>query len=72
MKIGRSAAFALGGGIILLQFAQHKGYITIDWNKVKESTLEASEKVDNLVSANKEYKWLEEVSYINFKMIAFR
>lgn len=41
MKIGKSIAFAVGGSIILLQIAQHKGYITINWHKVKEKSEEA-------------------------------
>jgi len=29
MKIGKAAATAIGGGIILLQIANHQGYINV-------------------------------------------
>ena len=28
------AATAVGGSLLLLQIAHHKGYIKVDWNKV--------------------------------------
>jgi len=36
MKVGKAAATAIGGGIILLQIASHQGYINVscmDWEK---------------------------------------
>jgi hypothetical protein len=29
MKVGKAAATAVGGGIIILQLANHKGYINV-------------------------------------------
>ena len=29
------AAATVGGSLILLQIAHHKGYIKVDWNKVR-------------------------------------
>lgn len=29
MKVGKVAATAIGGGILLVQFANHKGYINV-------------------------------------------
>ncbi|KAJ8709947.1 hypothetical protein PYW07_009313 [Mythimna separata] len=37
IRIGRIAAFGLGGGIILLHFAAEFGYINVNWDKVKET-----------------------------------
>ena len=34
MKVGKMAATALGGTLLLLQIAHHKGYVKVDWNKV--------------------------------------
>jgi len=33
MKVGKAAATAVGGGIILLQIANHKGYINVSFLK---------------------------------------
>ena len=34
MKVGKAAATAIGGSLILLQIAHHKGYIQVDWNRM--------------------------------------
>jgi len=34
MKLGKMAATAVGGTLLLLQIAHHKGYIKVDWNKM--------------------------------------
>jgi len=34
MKVGKAAATAIGGGILLLQLASYKGYININWNRL--------------------------------------
>lgn len=76
MKIGKSIAFAVGGGVILLQIAQHKGYITINWDKVKEKTEETVEKVENDYAENTS-GWIEKVNYFvniseSFQLIKLR
>ncbi|KAK6619620.1 hypothetical protein RUM43_012377 [Polyplax serrata] len=38
MKAGKLAAIAIGGGILILQIAQHKGYININWDKIYKTT----------------------------------
>lgn len=63
MKIGKSLAFAVGGSIILLQIAQHKGYITINWDKVKEKTEEAAEIVETKYS-NQANTFMDQVNTI--------
>lgn len=50
MKVGKMAAIALGGGIILLQFAHQQGYITIDWNKINNKIDKATDKVEEAVT----------------------
>ena len=32
------AATAVGGSLLLLQIAHHKGYIKVDWNKVRRQS----------------------------------
>ncbi|XP_017783468.1 PREDICTED: FUN14 domain-containing protein 1-like [Nicrophorus vespilloides] len=35
LKGARTAAFAVGGGIIIMQVAQNQGLVKIDWGKIK-------------------------------------
>lgn len=62
MKVGKVTAVAVGGGIILLQVAQQKGYITVDWNKVREKADNSAEKVENKISEETSKCW-KVVSY---------
>ncbi|XP_031767903.2 FUN14 domain-containing protein 1-like [Galleria mellonella] len=36
VRVGKVAAFGLGGGVILLHFASQYGYISVNWERVKE------------------------------------
>lgn len=56
MKIGKSTAMALGGGIILLQIATQKGFIKINWDKVNEKI----DKVEDIVS-HEQLSWVDKV-----------
>merc|ERR1711997_200951 len=38
MKVGKAAATAVGGSLILLQIAHYKGYVTVDWNRITNET----------------------------------
>ncbi|XKL66664.1 hypothetical protein PGB90_010084 [Kerria lacca] len=46
IKLGKATAAAIGSGIILLQIANHNGYIKINWDKVTKKAEELSEKID--------------------------
>jgi len=46
MRVGKAAATALGGGILLLTIANQKGYISIDWDKLTRSVDKAVDKVE--------------------------
>lgn len=50
MKVGKVAAFALGGGIIILQIAAHQGYIDINWDKIQRKAEKLSDKVEEKVT----------------------
>lgn len=50
MKAGKVAAFALGGGIILIEIAHEQGFIQIDWNKVTKKIDKVTDKVENAVT----------------------
>ncbi|KAF7709476.1 FUN14 domain-containing protein 1 [Silurus meridionalis] len=40
-KVGKIAATAVGGGFLLLQIANHSGYVQVDWKKVKKDVNKA-------------------------------
>jgi FUN14 domain-containing protein 1 len=46
MKVGKIAAFAIGGGIIMLQIAATQGYININWDKIQNKADKISDKVE--------------------------
>ncbi|CAG5121185.1 unnamed protein product [Candidula unifasciata] len=43
-KFGKMAAISLGSTLLLFQIAQHNGYITIDWTKVRHAMTKAQAK----------------------------
>lgn len=45
MKIGKTVATAVGGSLILLQIANHKGYINVNWSKVNKDLEGATKKL---------------------------
>merc|ERR1711971_1365990 len=45
MKVGKAAATAVGGSLILLQIAHYKGYVTVDWNRITNDSSSFSEQV---------------------------
>ncbi|KAI4458786.1 fun14 domain containing [Holotrichia oblita] len=60
MKVGKTAAFAIGGGIILLQIAQNQGYIRIDWDRIRKKAANTTEAVENNLSRNTP-TWMDQV-----------
>ncbi|CAH0562430.1 unnamed protein product [Brassicogethes aeneus] len=50
MRVGKTAALALGGGIILLQIANEKGFININWDKVNKKLDKVADKVEEKVT----------------------
>jgi len=46
MKVGKVAAIAVGGGIILLQVANHQGYIKVNWDKVYKQVDKVADRVE--------------------------
>jgi len=45
MKAGKMAATAIGGTLLLLQIAHHKGYIKVDWNKMTNDSASMADKI---------------------------
>lgn len=46
-KIGKIAAGAMAGSIILFQLAQYRGYIKVNWNTVNKDLNQAKKKLEN-------------------------
>ncbi|XP_006817945.1 FUN14 domain-containing protein 1-like [Saccoglossus kowalevskii] len=44
-KVGRAAATAVGGGLIIMRVAHYGGYIKIDWRKVEKDVDKAQRKL---------------------------
>ena len=51
MKVGKMAAMTLGGSLLVMQVANHKGYINVNWAKVNNDIREISEKVQDDVKS---------------------
>lgn len=65
-KVGKLAATAVGGGLLMLQIANNSGYIQVDWKRVekdvnkakkqlKKGTNQASTELDTFVQRSTEF-----------------
>ncbi|XP_034943658.1 FUN14 domain-containing protein 1 isoform X2 [Chelonus insularis] len=50
MKVGKIAAFSVGGGIILLQIAANHGYIKINWDKIQDKAEKLSDNIEEKIT----------------------
>ncbi|CAK1591409.1 unnamed protein product [Parnassius mnemosyne] len=48
-KVGKVAAFGLGGGVILLHFACEFGYIHVNWEKIREGVANSQELMEKFL-----------------------
>ncbi|XP_026874245.2 FUN14 domain-containing protein 1-like [Electrophorus electricus] len=44
-RVGKIAATAVGGGFLLLQIANHTGYVQVDWKKVEKDVNKAKRRL---------------------------
>lgn len=49
-KVGKTAAFGLGGSVLLLHFAAELGYVQVNWVKVKRVLGRSQEMVNKTLS----------------------
>lgn len=49
-KIGKIAAFTVGGSLLMLQLASHQGYININWNRVNRHVANAKRELEKNAS----------------------
>jgi len=67
-KVGRIAAFTIGGAIILFEIAQEQGIIKVDWCKVTKKVDQVSDKVQEAVTGEGP-KWAEKAErYVDRKL----
>lgn len=59
-KVGRMAAFTIGGAIILIEIAHEQGVLKIDWSKVSKKVDQVGDKVQEAVTGEGP-KWMEKV-----------
>jgi len=45
MKLGKMAATAIGGTLLVLQIAHHKGYIKVNWDKMTNDSTSMADKL---------------------------
>ncbi|XP_028141334.1 FUN14 domain-containing protein 1B isoform X2 [Diabrotica virgifera virgifera] len=62
MRVGKTAAMALGGGIILLQIANEKGYIKVNWDKVNRNLDQVADKVEEQLTGEA-VSWMDKVKH---------
>lgn len=60
-KVGRLAAFTIGGAIILLEVANEQGIIKIDWSRLYRKVDQAGDKVQKTITGEGP-KWMEKVN----------
>ncbi|XP_076043470.1 FUN14 domain-containing protein 1 [Oratosquilla oratoria] len=51
MKVGKVAATVLGGSLLVMQIAAHKGYIKVDWNRVNKDIEKSARKIQDDVKS---------------------
>ncbi|XP_076013384.1 FUN14 domain-containing protein 1 [Genypterus blacodes] len=67
-KVGKVAATAVGGGLLLLQIANNTGYIQVDWKRVEKDVDKAKRQLKKTTNqADKEITTLFEKSTVFVK-----
>lgn len=67
-KVGRWAAFTIGGAIILLEIANEQGIIKVDWYRLNQKADKISDKVQEAVTGEGP-KWMDKVRDCNFTFL---
>jgi len=47
MRVAKTTAFAVGGGIILLQIANETGFVKVNWKKLNRKLEKVADRVEN-------------------------
>lgn len=68
MKVGKTAAFLIGSGILMLEVANEQGWIKVDWNKVTKQVDAVGDKVEEAVTGEGP-RWMDKVGRLLFRCI---
>lgn len=60
MKVGKTAAFLIGSGILMLEVANEQGWIKVDWSKVTKQVDAVGDKVEEAVTGEGP-RWMDKV-----------
>lgn len=71
MKVGKFAAFFIGGGIILMEIAHQEGLVRINWSKITRKLDKVSDNVERAVTGQ-EKSWVEKVRLLHRNCISLR
>lgn len=61
VRFGKTVSLATGGGIVLLHYANEKGYININWDKVNRKLDKVSDKIEEKITGEG-LNWSDKVS----------
>lgn len=70
MKVGKIAAFSVGGGIIILQIAANQGYIKVNWDKIQKKAEKVSDTLEEKITGEGP-KFLDKVFNFLFLFMTF-
>uniref|UniRef100_A0A8C6UST6 FUN14 domain containing 1 n=1 Tax=Neogobius melanostomus TaxID=47308 RepID=A0A8C6UST6_9GOBI len=62
-RVGKIAATAVGGGFLLLQIANHTGYVQINWKKVEKDVTKPRSTSKNGRTSSKNYRTIPLTSF---------
>ncbi|XP_022224786.1 FUN14 domain-containing protein 2 [Drosophila obscura] len=69
MKIGKFAAFAIGGSIILMEIAHQEGIIEVNWPRLTKGFASIANKVESSI-LGREMTWVDKTErYVDDKMV---
>ncbi|ENN80753.1 hypothetical protein YQE_02830, partial [Dendroctonus ponderosae] len=60
MRVAKTTAFAVGGGIILLQLASERGFIKVNWSRLSKKLEKVVDRVESEIS-NQDRAWTDKV-----------
>lgn len=71
VRFGKTVSLATGGGIVLLHYANEKGYIDINWDKVNRKLDKVADKIEEKVTGEGP-SWSDKVSLTPLNYLLFR
>lgn len=70
VRFGKAVSLATGGGIVLLHYANEKGYIDINWDKVNRKLDKVTDKIEEKVTGEGP-SWSDKVRVFSTSLLFF-